>query len=963
MKKLKILFFLLLAGSISAFSINYEVKTFKLENGLTVILNEDHTQTEVYGAVAVKAGGANDPSDATGLAHYLEHVLFNGTTNVGTVNWEAEKVHYEKVIELFETLRITEDEDQRTEIIKQINETSIAQSEYFQTKEFVLLLESIGTSGINAGTSYDYTYFHSTFPPQQTKAWLEIYANEFTKPIFRNFQAELETVYEEYNMYAEDPMSNFVSKSFSNMWEGSPYEKEVIGYSEHLKSPSLARLIEFFNTWYVPENMALVLVGDFDPTTIEADIKATFGKWEAKPLTKDGSIEKVALQKKKRIKLRETPYNVGMWSFNAPYVGDNDYLKMNLLVEILSNSASIGVLDQLQTDGDVMQIQAFYQPLKSASMCGILAIPNYDMAQMRQMVPSEIDDLIFDKIDEIKDGKIDEKLLTSVRDNYIRNYSVEMESYPQRANMFLDFFTTNREPELVNSFFDELGKITVEDIVATANKYLTDVYVEVTSSRGNIKLKEIEKPEIDPVIQKVEAQSEFAKHMNTRMETEVGAQKYIDFTTDIQRTELAEKVALFYKNNTQNDIFNLRIYYKVGTSTIPTLGFAAQLMNNAGVRGNYKPHELKKRFGELGCAYRFSADANNLIVTISGREKNLEEACKLISMVTLMPALDIKQYNSLIGAEMNNRDVQKQDFQSIAAAASQYLIYGKNSPYIDRLSWDELSEININSLTGDFIEATKYEASVHYFGNTAFEESKERLLNSLAFASGRQAAPELFTREINKPTENMVYLVNKPGTLQSKITVMVPALDNYSIDKDAEIEAYSKYFGQGLGNIFFQEIREFRSMAYSARASVHTPDVTGKPAFMVGTVDTQGDKTNDAVSIIHSLIKEMPLKAHKAESVKNNLMFGSITSRPSDRYLTYYIEQWEDLGYTEDPTKVNQVNYEHANMDFINKFYTENIQQKPIAIVIVGDKKKIDTKELAKLGTYEFLKSSKLFNE
>lgn len=963
MKKLVFSVIVVAIMAMSSVAANFKVDSYKLDNGLTIILNEDHSQTKVYGAVTVNAGAVNDPEDATGLAHYLEHVLFNGTNNVGTINWEEEKVHYNKIIELFEELKATEDEESRAGIIKQINEESLAQGKYFQTKEFVLLLESIGASGINAGTSYDYTFFHSMFPPSQSANWLEIYANEFTNPVFRNFQAELETVYEEYNMSAEDPFGSFTDAAFQKMWEGTPYGKHILGYSDHLKSPSLKSLIEFYDTWYVPENMALILVGDFDKETIKGQIENTFGKLKSKSLPENVTIEKAELKEKAKIRLKQTPYNVGLWCFNAPYKSDEDVIKMQLLSDVLSNSASIGVLDQLQTDGDVMYITSMYLPLNSASIFAIQAIPNFDMSQMRQLSPSDIDNLIFKKLEAIKEGELDEKFLNSVKDNFIRNFSLQMENFTGRGQWIMEFFTTGKDVSDVNAYLDMVSAITVEDIVEIANKYLTKTFLEVTSSKGSIKLEEIEKPELEPVVQTVEEPSEFAKMMQPKMDIGVEGIDYINFDEDIQRDVLADKVKLYYKQNNQNDIFNLIIKYKVGTSTIPTLDFAAQLMNNAGVRGNYEPYELKKKMGELGCTYRFAANENNLIVTVSGLDKNLEEACKLISMITLMPDLDDKQYNSLIGGEINGRMVQRQNFQNLATAATQYLIYGENSPYIDRLSAEELNEISINSLTGNFISATQYEANVHFISSSPFEEAKTRLQQSLVFASGRMAAPELFVRDVNKPEETMIYFVNKSGTRQSKISVMVPVLDEYSIEQEAAVEAYSKYFGEGLGNIFFQEIREYRSMAYSARASVYTPSVQGKPAFLVGNVSTQGDKTNDAVETILSLLNDMPLKPYKAEGVKNNLVYGSVTSRPSDRYLTQYVEIWEQLGYTEDPLKVNEANYKEADIDMIKQFYDDNVKVKPMAIVIVGDKKKVDTKALAKLGTYKSLSTSKLFNE
>lgn len=948
--------------STSLIASEFKIESYKLKNGLTVILNEDHSQQKVFGTIAVNAGAVNDPEDATGLAHYLEHVMFNGTANVGTINWQEEKVHYEKVIALFEELRQTNDEEERNQIIKKINEVSLEQGKYFQTKEFVLLLESIGATGINAATSYDYTFFFSTFPTSQSAAWLEIYANEFTNPVFRNFQAELETVYEEFNMGLENPMRNFQNVTFDNMYKGTPYGKSVIGYGEHLKSPSLQKLIDFYNTWYVPGNMALILVGDFNPESIKSEIEATFGQMEEKPLP-NFEVEPIKLEKHAKVKIKQTPYTIGRWTYNAPMMGDDDLIKMQILNEVLSNSASIGLLDQLATDGDLMSVGSFYYPFKSAGMMAITAVPNFDLAQMRQLSTSEIDDLLFDKIDLIRQGKIDQKLLDAVRDNYIRDYLVMLEDFTARGQWLIDFFIGGRPLEDANRYLEKINEITIADLSEVANRYLNDVYLEISSTKGEIKSEEIEKPEIEPVLQTVEEASEFALKIQDRIANAQAQADFIDFKNDIHREQIADKVELYYKQNTQNDIFDLRIKYKVGTAQIPTLDFAAQLMNYAGVRGNYEPSEFKQKMGELGCSYRFSASENFLTVTISGREKNLEEACKLISMVTLIPDLDEKQYNSLIGGELNGRMVQKDDFQSLSNAAAQYLIYGENSPSIDRLTWDELLALDINQLTGEFIKATKYEALVHYYGSSTADEAKTKLLNNLAFAAGRLPASDYYVREISKPEENTIYVVNKPGTRQSNIYLMLPVTEQYNIGMAEETTAFSKYFGEGLDNIFFSEIREFRSMAYTASASVATPSVAGHPAYMVGYIGTQGDKTNDAVEVAYSLVREMPLKERKAMGVRNNLLYGSSLQQPTDRYVSYYIENYERQGYSEDPVKIHQAEFEKANIDYINEYYTKNIQSKPVSMIIVGDRKKVDKKLIETIGSYQNLSTDKLFSK
>lgn len=139
-----------------------EVKEHKLKNGLTVWLNEDHSQPKVFGAVVVKAGAKDCPD--TGIAHYFEHMMFKGTDKIGTVDYDAEKTLLDSIALKYDELAATEDEAARSQIQKEINELSIRSSDYVIPNEFNRLISRYGGSGLNAATSYDATIYFNTFP-------------------------------------------------------------------------------------------------------------------------------------------------------------------------------------------------------------------------------------------------------------------------------------------------------------------------------------------------------------------------------------------------------------------------------------------------------------------------------------------------------------------------------------------------------------------------------------------------------------------------------------------------------------------------------------------------------------------------------------------------------------------------------------------------------------------------------
>ena len=123
----------------------------------------------------------------------------------------------------------------------------------------------MGGQGLNASTGYDQTEYHNSFPPSQLEKWLEIYSERLIDPVFRGFQTELEAVYEEYNMYNDDRGSRMREFIYEQAFGDHPYARPIIGLPEHLKNPQLSKLIDFYNTWYGPQNMSIILVGTSMP--------------------------------------------------------------------------------------------------------------------------------------------------------------------------------------------------------------------------------------------------------------------------------------------------------------------------------------------------------------------------------------------------------------------------------------------------------------------------------------------------------------------------------------------------------------------------------------------------------------------------------------------------------------------------------------------------------------------------
>ncbi|MBO7502609.1 MAG: insulinase family protein [Paludibacteraceae bacterium] len=332
------LFFCVITLAVSAQS-REGLMEYTLPNGLTVLLWEDHDQPDVTGYVAVRAGAIEEPEQYTGLAHYLEHMLFKGTQRIGALNWEKEKTYYEEIIRLYDLLAETTDEVQRDTIIQQINRASIEEAKVSTTEDFFALMDGIGATGVNAFTSYDMTCYHNSFPGNQMLKWLTIFSDRLDNPVFRTFQAELENVFEEYNMYSNDPQTQVQNHLFEELYKGHPYQRNVIGQPEHLKNPRLSKLIEFYNTWYVPNNMALIIVGDFDTQTAKPMIEQTFGRLRPAELPARTVYPDAHFQAGVEKKFKMGYYPQVFWAFEGVKMDSEDLLALEFACSLLSNSS------------------------------------------------------------------------------------------------------------------------------------------------------------------------------------------------------------------------------------------------------------------------------------------------------------------------------------------------------------------------------------------------------------------------------------------------------------------------------------------------------------------------------------------------------------------------------------------------------------------------------------------------
>lgn len=959
MKKAWYTWIILLTGCLQLLSAQ-GLKGFKLPNGLTVYIWEDDSKPDIFGMVGVKAGSVNDPEDLTGLAHYLEHMMFKGTETIGTLDWEKEKPLYDQIIAKYDEMAATTDPARKEALGLEINKLTMEEARFIVPNDFAKMTDNMGGKQLNAGTSWDYTTYFSSFPPSQLYKWLELNSERFIRPVFRTFQPELETVYEEFNR-AQDGQ-NRLQQDFmlKHIFPGHPYSRSILGLQEHLKNPRLSQLIKFYNDWYVPENMVLILVGNVKLKEAMGLIKDRFGRLENRPSPERTVYPEMPIKGRTELSVKMADYPTLQMVYASTPIGHPDELLLKVCTGLLSNQDQTGLLDKLTLDGDALAAYSNMINFKDQGRIIIGGVPYYDINQKRFESLKSFEKLVKKEIEKLQKGEIEEWRFNSVKNAMMRDFDLKFESSETKASLIQQAFICNEEIGDVLGYKDRLEAMTLDQIKETARKYFGNDYMVIQYQQGKPqKAEKLPKPKYEPINpprNQVSAYSEKFRNLPVR---EIPPH-YNDFG-EVQIKPVNERSKLFYTANPDNSVFTLTLKYGVGTREMPKLEYAASLMNNAGIMGAYEPQQLKQAFSELGTVCNFYVNDDYLTVTMSGYEENLEASCNLLTRQLLMPKLDEKQLNNLVGAVYHSRSIEEKNPNQLENALLKYVLYKDQSDYIARLPLEEIMKISISNLAGEFIRATDYEAEIHYVGALPFENVYDILSKNLPLKANEKESHSPAVKERASYQENTIYFIPDNDALQSKIHVFVEG-NPYKKEEDIEYKAFNKYFGSGFGGLVLEEIREYRSMAYTADARVITPPLQDKKTYLAGYIGTQADKTVDAIQVFLNLVNDMPQYEDRMTNIKDYLRESVRTDQPGFRYKSQLYEAWKKLGFTEDPAITQHDQIEKMTFENILDFYTRNIKNRPIAIGIIGDPKRIDLNTLEKYGKVVKLNKSKLFS-
>jgi predicted Zn-dependent peptidase len=929
-------------------------RIYTLENGLKVYLSVNEEAPRVHTSIAVRAGSKNDPSTATGLAHYLEHMLFKGTDQYGTSDFSKEEPLLNQIDSLYEVYRNTQEEAARTAIYAQIDSISQLASTYAIANEYDKMVSEMGASGTNAYTSQERTVYINDIPTNQLEKWLSVEAERFRNPQLRLFHTELEAVYEEKNRSLDNDRSKAWYGIMDLLYPTHQYgQQTTIGTIEHLKNPSITEIKKYFNAYYVPNNMAICLAGDFDPDEVIKMVRKEFGDMQASdvPAFKVTQEQAISTPVTKEVFGPDAEFMYMAYRFEG--AGSRDAELIQLCDMILANSTA-GLIDlNLNQQQEVLSASSFTYILSDYSAHMLTGSPKQGQSL------EEVKDLLLSQIDSLKAGAfpdwLPEACINDLKISRIRQLDVNR----GRTNMMVNAFIQKTDWAKEVGDIDALRKYSKEDIIKFAQEHYNDNYVALYKRTGKDEtVKEVVKPAITPVKVNRDDASPFLTNVGN-MKVNPIEPRFLDYQKDINQTSLANGIKVRSVLNENNDLFTLYYVFDMGKNNLREIDLALDYLPFLGT-SKYSPAEIQQEFYKIGCDFNASASDERVYVYLTGLTENFEAGVKLFEHLLADAQPEEAPLKNMVSNILKERADAKLSKSSILwGAMNSFAQYGSNSPFKNILSETELNNLDAEKLTELIHELNNYEHRVLYYGPMQQEELVSSLSQLHKAPEKLQAIPEgkHFEELANEGTK--VYVVDY-DMKQAEI-LMLSKKKLYDPKTAAAAALYNEYFGGGMGSIVFQEMRESKALAYSVYSVFRSPSDSAKSDYVMAYIGTQADKLKEALAGMTDLLNNMPESEKSFELAKKAAMEKIRTKRITKTSKLWNYETALKRGLDHDLRKDVYEAVPSMTMADLRAFHEEYIKNGNYNIMVIGKKDGLDIATLKTYGPVTYLTLEQVF--
>ncbi|MEL6342785.1 MAG: insulinase family protein [Myxococcota bacterium] len=917
-----------------------------LDNGLRVYLSVNPEQPRVAARVSVRAGAAEDPRDATGIAHYLEHMLANkGTRKLGTTDFSAEAPYLDQIRALYDQLGQMPSPEQAAALYQRIDAAGVAASRYAIPNELKQLYGLLGARRLNAYTSHDQTTYVVDIPANRLEQWAMLESDRFRHPVFRSFQTEVETVFEEKNRSLDNPDRRLSAALSRALWGAHPYGAEILGESEHLRRPSVSRMEAFFSTWYVPNNMAVVLAGALDPDAALALVERYFGALTPRPLPSRARAVPDIPTGGRRVRLQHPglPEMCMAWRSVA---WSDPRRPAAALADMLLDNRSTGLLDRnLNIPQRVRRVGAYPRFMREAGAEVLWGRPRTGQTL------EEVEQLLLEQIERVQQGAFEAEELSAIILDYEISYLKGLEDNASRAGMLLRCFLHDQPWQGVEAELDVMRAVTPAQIRDMAQEIFQGPRVTVFREDGPATRPAPLAPPITGRKIQSSGHSDFFQTVQQTPSAPPPLQTLAE-GQDFQRWS-APGVNLIASKNPHNHLFQLTIQAPVGRNEDPRWGIGWSLWGRSGAGGQDRA-ALEQTLYRAGLGLSVGTGHRVTDLKLTGPREAMDLGLRVLKERVHHPNLAEADARRAIEDAIAHRRQAKSDRRTQIKALQQRALYGtERSPFLGRtLSDDDLRAVSFSETMARIQDIWSAPWEAGFVGSAPASAVLARLQR------------EDVSREGSIPTDGYRMFsgaevwVAHHDAVQASVTVLCPQ-SPYDPKKAALIQLYNEYMG-GSAGVVFQEIREARGMAYSAQASWSLGWQRGDQNLLWASAGTQADKAAAVSALLVEMLREMPIQPARWARARASAVAKLRTSWIRFRNLPSTIASWNRRGYPSDP-RPHRLEELHALTFDDLQAHAAPLREAPMIVAIVGDVNRMDLGALGQIAPVRPLALDELF--
>ena len=941
-----------------------QARFHRLDNGLTVALSVNRETPNIRGCIAFRVGSGNDPADKTGLAHYLEHLLFKGSERLGTIDFEAERPLLERIEQLYDRHEASSDPEERLELYREIDRLSAEAGKYTVQNEFVQAVNAMGGSGLNAYTSLDRTVYFSSFPANQLEKFILLEFDRFRSPVFRGFHTELETVFEEYNLYQDRSDARFSQLLLTALFPNHPFGRPVIGLPKDLKNPSPRRVMEFYRQHYVPGNMIIALAGDFDPDAALRMIEQTFGTLPAGeiPPSPLPELEPVKGESIHTLVAPENELCAVAWRMEKPTLRELDLFELS--ARVLSNG-SAGILDQnLNIPQKVADSGA-----GSGGKPGVYGYLLVSATPNPGDSPERALELLNAEMEKLKRGDFPDWLLTAILDHAELDRTRSLRNNDFRANQLLDSYLERIDwPDAANTLARRRS-ITKSELVEFARKHFGPDRLVFFRKNGPLSPAEkLAKPPLTPL---VTAQGHSA------LFRELAAMKVVAIEPefpDIESGILRDSIRICDEHqsddrgkrvlreaefnripNSRDNYFQLSYRFAIGSRHNRLLPIVGEYSAVAGTEQR-SAEALKLELYKLAGSVSITVDKEETVVTLTGLARNLPAIAGIANEMLSSPAVNPDALRRLTGKILLERKAEKENPDTVLyAGLLPFVRFGAEYQKNSTLSAGELERLEAKEIASLLRELTGFPVRINYYG-PELPELKRIVAKLIPPPEKNPPAP---WRPVERPiTAPAVYFVHVPNVSQLKL-LYLSAGERFNPENIGVRFLFNRYYGSGMASVTFRTLRESNSLAYSCYSNYATPEEPTENHFFLISLSTQADKLADAMKAVSAM--GFPVDSAAIENSRDTLLKSQAAERWHDEALFELAENFRKMKLPPNYREVTYRQIQKVSAADLQEFYQREIEERPRALLVVGDADKVDWKTLEAFGPVRRLSVDEIF--